>query len=138
VPVHLLSATYRPAKGTPATIEAFRVEVGRQGFDHAAEVYAAMQKDDSTFKLEETAIYAWASDLNEGNHIAEATELLKFNVKLHPDSSDAYAWLGGSYNRLGQKQLAIENYRMSLEKNPDNEESKQKLKELESSAPAKQ
>jgi tetratricopeptide (TPR) repeat protein len=59
-------------------------------------------------------------------------------VKLHPDSSDAYAWLGGSYSKLDQKQLAIENYRKSLEKNPDNEESKQKLKELESSAPAKQ
>jgi tetratricopeptide (TPR) repeat protein len=138
VPVHLLSATYRPAKGIPATIEAFRAEIGRQGFDHAADIYAAMQKDDSSFKIEETVIYPWASDLTDGNHIAQATELLKFNAKLHPDSSDAYAWLGGSYSKLGQKQLAIENYRKSLEKNPDNEESKQKLKELESSAAAKQ
>jgi dienelactone hydrolase len=138
VPPHLLSATYRPAKGIPTTIEAFRAELGRQGFDHAADIYAAMQKDDSTFKLEETAIYPWASDLTDANHLAEATELLKFNVKLHPDSSDAYAWLGGSYNKLGRKQLAIENYKKSLEKNPANEESKQKLKELESSAPPKQ
>jgi dienelactone hydrolase len=138
VPPHLLSATYRPAKSIPATIDAFRAEVGRQGFDHAADIYAAMQKDNPNFKIEEPALYAWAGELNFGNHFAEATELLKFNVKLHPDSSDAYSWLGGSYNKLGQKQLAIENYKKSLEKNPDNEESKQKLKELESSTPAKQ
>jgi tetratricopeptide (TPR) repeat protein len=138
VPLHLLSATFRPAKGIPATMEAFRAELGRQGFDHAADVYAAIQKDDPSFKIDESAFYPWASDLTDGNHIAEATELLKLNVKLHPDSSDAYAWLGGSYNKLGQKQLAIENYRNSLERNPDNEESKKRLKELESSAPAKQ
>jgi tetratricopeptide (TPR) repeat protein len=138
VPLHLLSATFRPAKGIPATMEAFRAELGRQGFDHAADVYAAIQKDDPSFKIDESAFYPWASDLTDDNHIAEATELLKLNVKLHPDSSDAYAWLGGSYNKLGQKQLAIENYRNSLERNPDNEESKKRLKELESSAPAKQ
>jgi tetratricopeptide (TPR) repeat protein len=37
--------------------------------------------------------------------------------------------------KSGQKQLAIENYRKALEINPDNEDAKQNLKELES-APA--
>jgi tetratricopeptide (TPR) repeat protein len=31
----------------------------------------------------------------------------------------------------GQKQLAIENYKKALEINPDNNDAKQKLKELE-------
>ncbi len=39
--------------------------------------------------------------------------------------------------KSGQKQLAIENYRRALEINPDNEDAKQNLKELESSAAPK-
>lgn len=138
VPVHFMATTYRPARGIPASLDSFRAELGHQGFDHAADVYAAMQKQDADFKLDEGAIDSWGYELMSDSHFPEATELFKLNVKLNPESSSAYGSLGEAYMRSGQKQFAIDNYRKSLEKDPDNDDSKQKLKELESGTPAGQ
>jgi dienelactone hydrolase/predicted negative regulator of RcsB-dependent stress response len=135
VPRHLLSVNYRPAKGLPASFETFRAEVGRQGFDHAADVYAAIQKEKSDFKLDQQAINSWSYELMSDNHLPEAIDLLKLNVQIYPDSGNAYESLGEAYMKSGQKQLAIESYTKSLEKDPTNENAKQKLKELEASTP---
>jgi tetratricopeptide (TPR) repeat protein len=135
-PRHFMTVNYRAAKGAPASLDAFRAELGRRGFDHAAEVYAVMQKVKPDFKFEETAFNSWSHELMSDSHLPEAIELLKLNVQIYPDSSNAYDSLGEAYARSGQKQLAIENYKKSLEKGPTNENAKQKLKELEGSTPA--
>jgi tetratricopeptide (TPR) repeat protein len=136
VPRHFLSVSYRPAKGLPASYDAFRAELGRQGFDHAADVYAAMQKEKPDFKLDEIAVNSWGYELMTDDHLPEAIDVLKLNVQVYPDSGNAYDSLGEAYTRSGQKQLAIESYKKSLEKDPTNENAKQKLKELEAGTPA--
>lgn len=136
-PQHFVSASYRAAKGTPSTLDAFRIELGRQGFDHAPAVYAAMRKDNPDFKLDEGAINSWASQLITDNHMPEAQELLKLNVQLNPDSSDAYDNLGEAYLKSGQKELAIANFKKSLEKNPDDANAQNKLKQLQDGGAAK-
>jgi dienelactone hydrolase len=135
-PPHFMSSSYRAAKGLPPTLDAFRAELGRQGFDRAAQVYAAMHKDNSEFKPDEGAINSWASQLISENHLSEATELSKLNVQLYPDSSSAYDGLGEAYMKSGQKELAIESYKKSLEKNPDDTKARDKLKQLQGSAAA--
>jgi dienelactone hydrolase/predicted negative regulator of RcsB-dependent stress response len=135
-PRHFMTLSYRAAKGAPASLDAFRAELGLRGFDHAAEVYAAMQKEKPDFKLEETAVNSWSYELISDNHLSEAIELLKLNAQIYPDSGNAYDSLGEAYAKSGQKQLAIENYKKALEKGPTNENAKQKLKELEDSTPA--
>jgi len=134
-PKHFLTVNYRPAKGVPASFEAFRSELGRQGFDRAADVYAEMRKEKSDFKLDETAVNSWGYDLMGDSHLAEAIDLFKLNVQIYPDSGDAFDNLGEAYMESGQKQLAIESYKKSLEKAPMNENAKEKLKELEANAP---
>jgi dienelactone hydrolase/predicted negative regulator of RcsB-dependent stress response len=131
VPKHFMTVNYRPAKGMPASLDAFRVEMGRQGFDHANDVFAAMQKEKLNFKLDETAVNSWAYELMNDNHLSEAISLLKLNVQSYPDSGNAYDSLGEAYMKSGQKQLAIENYKKSLEKDPTNDNAKDKLKDLE-------
>jgi dienelactone hydrolase len=133
VPRHFISASFRPAEGHPATIDAFRVELGRQGFSHAAEIYATFKKETPSFKLEEAAIDGWASDLADNNHVLEAIELLKLNVTLYPDSASVYASLAEVYANSNQKQLAIDNYKKALEKDPSNEHAREELKKLEES-----
>jgi len=135
-PQHFLSASYRAAKGLPPTLDAFRAELGRQGFDHAAQIYAAMHKENPEFKPDEGAINSWASQLISENHLPEATELLKLNVQLYPDSGSAYDSLGEAYMKSEQKELAIESYKKSLEKNPDNTNARDKLKQLQGGAAA--
>ena len=58
------------------------------------------------------------------------------NVKMYPNSSNVYDSLGEAYMDSRQKQLSIENYKKSLEKDPTNNNAKEKLKELESGPPA--
>jgi dienelactone hydrolase len=131
VPPHMMTVDFRAGKGIPATLDAFRAELGRQGFDHAPAIYAAMVKDQPDFKLDEATMNLWACDLMSQNHLPEATELFKLNVQMYPDSWNAYDSLGEAYMNAGQKQLAIDNYKKSLELNPANDNAKEKLKVLE-------
>jgi tetratricopeptide (TPR) repeat protein len=131
-PQHFLWATYRPAKGLPPTLDAFRAEVGRQGFDHAEDIYAAMQKESPDFKLNEAAVNSWGYELMGDNHLPEAIDIFKLNVKNYPDSANVYDSLGEAYMKSGQKQLAIDNYKKSVEKDPSNDnDARQKLKDLQ-------
>jgi dienelactone hydrolase len=137
VPPHMMTVNFRAAKGIPASLDALRAEVGRQGFDHAAAIYAAMLKEQPDFKLDEDAVLRWGSDLMEKNHLAEAIEVLKLDVQVFPSSSNSYDSLGEAYMKAGQTQLAIESYKKSLELNPGDDEAKEKLKELEGEPAAK-
>jgi dienelactone hydrolase/predicted negative regulator of RcsB-dependent stress response len=131
VPPHMMTVDFRAGKGVPATLDAFRAELGRQGFDHAPAIYAAMLKDQPDFKLNESAVIQWAYELMEENHVPEATDLFKLDVQVFPGSWNGYDSLGEAYMKAGQKQLAIDNYKKSLELNPTNDDAKQKLKVLE-------
>jgi tetratricopeptide (TPR) repeat protein len=136
VPPHMMTVDFRAGKGIPATLDAFRAELGRQGFDHAPAIYAAMLKDQPDFKLDEETMNFWALQLMDENHLPEATALFKLTVQLFPGSWNAYDSLGEAYMRAGQKQLAIDNYKKSLELNPANDNAKEKLKVLDT-APAR-
>ena len=64
------------------------------------------------------------------NMIVEAIDVFKLNTTLYPKSSKAFNSLGEAYAKLGQKELAIENYAKSLKLNPDNRSSAEALKRL--------
>jgi hypothetical protein len=135
VPPHMITVDFRAGKGIPATLDAFRAELGRQGFDHAPAIYAAMVKDQPDFKLDEDTLNFWAYTLIGENHLPEATDLFKLTVQLFPGSWNAYDSLGEAYMKAGQKQLAIDSYKKSLELNPANDN--EKLKVLETPPAAK-
>ncbi len=68
--------------------------------------------------------------INAGK-IAEAVKIFQFNVELFPRSANAYDSLGEACMKNGNRELAIENYKKSLALNPDNENAKKKLEELQ-------
>jgi tetratricopeptide (TPR) repeat protein len=137
VPPHMMTVDFRAAKGIPASLDALRAEVGRHGFDHAPAIYAALLKEQPDFKLDEDAVTRWGYGLIQGNHLAEAIDVLKLDVQVFPSSSNAYDSLGEAYTKAGQKQLAIDSYKKSLELNPANDNAKEKLKMLETAPAAK-
>ena len=59
-----------------------------------------------------------------------AIAIFKFNVSAYPKSSNVYDSLGEAYMNNGDKQLAILNYKKSLELNTDNNNAKEALKKL--------
>jgi tetratricopeptide (TPR) repeat protein len=130
-PKHVMTATYRPAQGVAPALEPFKAEVGRRGFDHAGDIYAAIRKESPDFKLDENAVNRWGYHLLRESHVPQATELFKLNVQMYPQSAHGYDSLGDAYEKAGEKRLAIESYRKSLEKKPDDEHAQGRLKELE-------
>ncbi len=68
--------------------------------------------------------------MNSGK-IPEALKVFQFNVELFPRSANAYDSLGEAFMKAGNKSLASENYKKSLALNPDNENAKKKLAELQ-------
>ena len=131
VPPYVMAKEFRAAIGVPASFDGFRAEVGRQGFERAGDVYAALQKQRQDFKLNQEAINSWSEELIDGNHFAEAIFLLKLCVKIYPHLSGAYTSLARAYEASGQKQLAIENYQTARERDPLNVDAIRKLEELE-------
>lgn len=67
----------------------------------------------------------------EHNNITEAIALFEYAVTAYPNSWNVYDSLAEGYMIDGQKELSIQYYQKSLEINPNNENAKQKLKELE-------
>jgi tetratricopeptide (TPR) repeat protein len=63
--------------------------------------------------------------------VSEAIEIFKFNVELFPESSNVYDSLGEAFMKSGDNKNAIKNYQKSLELNPDNNNAKEMLKNLE-------
>lgn len=67
--------------------------------------------------------------LNAGK-IKEAVEIFKLNARAYPESFNVYDSLGEAYMKNGENDLAIENYKKSLELNPKNENAQKMLETL--------
>jgi tetratricopeptide (TPR) repeat protein len=68
--------------------------------------------------------------LLKDGRIKEAIEIFKLNVSEHPDSWNVYDSLGEAYFKNGDKELAVENYKKSLELNPNNINAQEILKKI--------
>jgi Flp pilus assembly protein TadD len=64
------------------------------------------------------------------NKLPEAIAIFKINVEFYPASWNVYDSLGEAYMNNGEKELAITNYRKSLELNPANSNGAEILKKL--------
>ncbi|MCX6294637.1 MAG: transglycosylase SLT domain-containing protein [Bacteroidetes bacterium] len=60
----------------------------------------------------------------------DAYKLFKHNELQYPDSWEVYHGLGETYRQMGQKELAITNYKKSLKLNPNNEDSQRAIARL--------
>ena len=61
----------------------------------------------------------------------EAIEIFKLNVEMFPQAFNTYDSLGEAYAEAGEKELAIKNYKRSLELNPKSQGGIDALKRLE-------
>lgn len=60
----------------------------------------------------------------------EAHKLFKHTESQYPDSWAVYHGLGETYRQMGQKELALTNYKKSLKINPNNEDSQRAMAKL--------
>jgi tetratricopeptide (TPR) repeat protein len=87
-------------------------------------------KRSGTYKIQEGDMNSLGYDLLQANKVAEAIEIFKINVEAYPYSGNCYDSLGEAYLKKGEKQLAIDNYKKSIELDPTNEAGKKVLEQL--------
>jgi len=73
--------------------------------------------------------------LLQGKKLKEAIEVFKLNVEAYPEGFNTYDSLGEAYMVSGNKELAIQNYKKSVELNPENTGAVAALKRLEGPTP---
>lgn len=74
----------------------------------------------SQYDFAETELNALGYRLLQMKKVADAIEIFKLNVEAYPQAANAYDSLGEGYMVQGEKELAIANYKKSLELNPKN------------------
>jgi Flp pilus assembly protein TadD len=81
--------------------------------------------------VQEARLNALGYSLLRDSKVAEAIAVFKVNVELYPQSSNVYDSLGEAYMANGDKELAVTNYKKSLEMDPHNQNAANMLKKLQ-------
>ncbi len=89
------------------------------------------EKSKGEYYFLESEFNSEAYELLYNNKLNEAIAVFKMNVELFPESANVYDSLGEAYMKNGNTQLAVKNYRKSLELNPENNNAREMLKKLE-------
>jgi CubicO group peptidase (beta-lactamase class C family) len=98
----------------------------------AIEAYKKIKQDHpNNVAVSEERLNNLGYGLLQQKKMAEAIAVFKVNVELYPQSSNVYDSLGEAYMKNGDKELAIQNYKKSLELNPKNENGAAMLKRLQ-------
>jgi CubicO group peptidase (beta-lactamase class C family) len=102
-----------------------------EGIATAVQQYRSLkQSGNATYDFSESELNELGYQLLGMNKTQDAIEILKLNVEAFPSSWNVYDGLGEAYMKNGNKELAIEKYKKSLELNPKNSNAVGMLKKL--------
>jgi D-alanyl-D-alanine-carboxypeptidase/D-alanyl-D-alanine-endopeptidase len=100
-------------------VPAIRKEIQSKGPDAGVAMYHELKKNSSNYDFSENVLNTLGYSYMETN-LPAAIALLKLNVEQFPQSFNVYDSYAEALAKNDQKDLAIENYRKSLELNPAN------------------
>jgi len=126
-----LAGYYKPEIAASDPVTALRIQLRKRGFEHAIAVFQELKSKDADFQPLENDLNDWAYRMmNGGGKPTEALEIFKLNVFLYPNSANVYDSVAEAYANNGNRELAISNYKRSLELDPKNTNAAQQLKKL--------
>ena len=113
-------------------VTALRMELRKRGYERAVEVFQELIKKNPNFQPLETDLNDWAYRmLNGGDKPKEALEIFKLNVFLYPQSANVYDSVAEAYAANGMREIAVKNYRRSLELDPNNKHAVEQLRKFD-------
>lgn len=93
--------------------------ISEKGIDQALLVYAQL-KDSTVFELNEEEMNYTGYEFLQAGNMKEAIAVFKINTEAFPNAFNTYDSYGEALLANGEKELAIENYKMSVKLNPNN------------------
>lgn len=112
--------------------EEFVKDLVKSGEKKAKESFRERKKNQGdVFMTNEREVNNVGYQLLRMGKVDEAIAVFRLNVEEYPESSNVYDSLGEAYMIAGKKDLAIENYRKSVELDPGNTGGKEALKKLQ-------
>ena len=105
--------------------------IAEKGIEAGVAQYRELKAKQATYDFAEGELNRLGYQLLRGGKPREAIEIFKLNVEMFPQGFNTYDSLGEAYMANGDKQLAIQNYKKSVELNPKNTAAAEKLKKLE-------
>lgn len=127
-----LAGYYKPEIVAADPVTALRMELRTRGYEHAIEIFNELKLKNPHFEPKEDELNDWAYRmLNGRGQPKEALEIFKLNVYLYPNSANVYDSVAEAYAANGERELAIKNYKRSLELDPKNINAVQQLKRLD-------
>ena len=117
--------------GKESAFFAFRKAFEGQGLEAAVRLLRDLKTKPEKYYILHPELDQYAYRLMLGGKNEEALSIFRTLADLFPDSYLAFDSLGEVYRRKGDKDLAIANFKRSLELNPENNNAAEQLKDLE-------
>jgi CubicO group peptidase (beta-lactamase class C family) len=126
----LYNQPYEPPKmSIVATLE---TTIKEKGIEAGIAQYRDLKaKQAATYDFSEEELNRVGYNLMREGKLKEAVEVFKLNVEAYPQASNTYDSLAEAYMNLNERELAVTNYKKSLELNPKNTNAVDMLKRLE-------
>ncbi len=118
-----------PKKSISETLYKTANEKG--GAAAAAEYRKLKSANSAMYNFAESELNTLGYQLLRGNKTDDAIEIFKLNVEMFPNGFNPYDSLGEAYLKAGNKELALVNYKKSVELNPENLAGTQMIKKIE-------
>jgi len=108
-----------------------REKIETSGIEAAVAAFHEAQAKPDEYYVSEQGINELGYEYLQAKRYKEAIAVFTLNVEVFPKSFNVYDSLGEAYAVAGEKDLAIKNYRRSLELNPNSQSGIEALKKLE-------
>ncbi len=126
----IYNQSYEPPKQSIA--EVVEKTIGDKGIEAALAEYRNLKtKQAASYDFSEPELNALGYRLMSRGKMKEAVEIFKLNVEAYPQGFNTYDSLGEAYMNMNERELAIRNFKKSLELNPNNTSAIENLKKLE-------
>ena len=127
----LYNQPHNPPKMSIAAV-IFRT-IAEKGIEAGLAQYRDLKtKQPVAYDFGEAELNRLGYQLLRAGKIKESIEVFKLNVEMYPQASNTYDSLGEAYMASGERDLAVQNYKKSLELNSQNTNAAEMLKRLES------
>lgn len=125
----IYNQSYEPPK--ISIVPVLAKAIAEKGIEAGIAQYRELKaKQAATYDFAEGELNRLGYQLLRSGKSKEAIEIFKLNVEAYPQAFNTYDSLADAYMSINERDLATQNYKKSLELNPNNTSATEKLKQL--------